>query len=228
LPEEVRERVRAEMLLADADFLDEEKSVDLQSLQREDLAIRWICRILGVFAQEACRLASSGDSAWRASQVETHVDEVLRLLAREAESSKFVGGRKPYLTQGGYVRASTVAKISRSPEWLRYIQALQHLLLRPVGSAGAPENSAQGERRRELVTDFLLRCNRESAAGVKVIRKHIWLAAGHAHARQFQYWQAGSEKTTDEDDRTFHRILCTPPSEFIALLKKKGILPPRS
>ena len=37
----------------------------------------------------------------------------------------------------------------------------------------------------EMVDDFLLQCNRESDAGFKVIRKHIWRAAGHAPARQF-------------------------------------------
>ncbi|HUR46333.1 MAG TPA: hypothetical protein VMZ27_10705 [Candidatus Saccharimonadales bacterium] len=84
-----------------------------------------------------------------------------------------------------------------------------------------PERSA-------LVETFLLRCNEESAAGFKVIRKHIWLAAGHRRARQFQYWQERSEKATDEDDRNFHRILRMPPSEFIALLKKKGISLPNS
>jgi hypothetical protein len=85
-----------------------------------------------------------------------------------------------------------------------------------------------GEDRTKMVDDFLVQCNRESAPGFKVIRKHIWLAAGHAHARQFQYWQARNDKTTDEDHRNFRRILCMPPSEFIALLKNKGIFQPRS
>jgi hypothetical protein len=91
--------------------------------------------------------------------------------------------------------------------------------------AGAP--TGVGADRNKLVNDFLDQCNRESAPGFKVIRKHIWLAAGHAHARQFQYWQAGSGKTTDEDHRTFRRILGMPPSDFLALLKNKGIFPPR-
>jgi hypothetical protein len=85
-----------------------------------------------------------------------------------------------------------------------------------------------GADRTKMVDDFLDQCNRESARGFKVIRKHIWRAAGHAHARQFQYWQARSDKTTDEDHRTFRRILCMPPAAFIALLKNKGIFPPRS
>ncbi len=225
LPEEVRERVRAEMLLADADFVDEEKSLELQSYQqREALAVRWICRILGVFAQEACRLASSGDPAWPASQVETRVDEVLRLLALEAEDSKFVGGHKPYLTQSGYVRASTVAKVSRSPEWLQYIQAILRLLVRPAGSVSAAGGSAQAERRGELVTNFLIRCNQEVAGDSRITKQHIWRAAGYKQGRQFYYWQAGSDKATAEDKRTFSRILAMPPSYFVALLRKKAIL----
>ena len=224
LPEDVRERVRAEMLLADADFMDEEKSRELQSSEREALAIRWICRILGVFAQEACRLASSGDPAWRASQVETRVDEVLQLLALEAEGSKFVGGYKPYLTQSGYVRASTVAKISRSPEWLQYIQALQRLLVRPAGSVSAAGGSAQAERRRELVTNFLIRCNQEVTGDSRITKQHIWRAAGYKQGRQFFYWQAGSDRATEEDKRTFGRILAVAPSDFVALLRKKAIL----
>jgi hypothetical protein len=79
--------------------------------------------------------------------------------------------------------------------------------------------------RARMVYDFLLQCNRESAVGFKVIKKHIWQAAGHAHARQFQYWQERSDKATAEDDRNFRRILCMPPAEFIALVQKKGSRP---
>ncbi len=82
--------------------------------------------------------------------------------------------------------------------------------------------------RSSVVDAFLLQCNRESAVGFKVIRKHIWLAAGHAHARQFQYWQERSDKATDEDDRNFRRILRMTPAQFIALLEKKNISPEKS
>lgn len=82
--------------------------------------------------------------------------------------------------------------------------------------------------RTKMVDDFLLQCNLESAAGRKVLRKHIWLAVGHTHARQFQYWQERNDKATEEDDRSFRRILRMPPPEFIALLKKKGIFPSSS
>jgi len=84
-------------------------------------------------------------------------------------------------------------------------------------------NRGHGMNRPAVVDAFLLQCNQEAAVGFKVIRKHIWLAAGHRHARQFQYWQEGSDKATDEDDRNFSRILSMPPAEFISLLKKKNI-----
>jgi hypothetical protein len=78
---------------------------------------------------------------------------------------------------------------------------------------------------RTEVDAFLRRCNQESAGGFRVIKKHIWLAAGHGHARQFQYWQQRSGKATDEDDRNFRRILGMGSADFIALLTKKHICP---
>jgi len=79
-----------------------------------------------------------------------------------------------------------------------------------------------------MVDAFLLQCNRESAGGLKVLKKHIWLVAGHRQRRQFQFWQSRSDRAANEDDRNFGRILRMPPAEFLALLKKKGILPPNS
>lgn len=99
-------------------------------------------------------------------------------------------------------------------------------------ATSAPEltvaTTDQGADRSQIVDAFLLQCNRESSGGFKVIRKHIWLAAGHARARQFQYWQERSDKATCEDDRNFRRILSMAPAEFIALLKKKGSSPSTS
>jgi hypothetical protein len=80
-----------------------------------------------------------------------------------------------------------------------------------------------GPDRSRLVDDFLQRCNRESP--IKLRRKHVWLAAGHGHARQFQYWQERSDKATAGDVRNFRRILRMTTAEFTALLKKKGIPP---
>lgn len=79
-----------------------------------------------------------------------------------------------------------------------------------------------------LVSNFLQQCNEVVSVGDKVIRKHIWQSVGHSRARQFQYWQERSDKATDEDDRNFRRVLTMSPAEFISILRKKSILPPRT
>ena len=87
----------------------------------------------------------------------------------------------------------------------------------------------QGEADRSAIVDkFLHECNAETNGGFKVIRRHLWLAAGHARARQFELWQQGSDKATGNDDKSFRRILGMPPADFIALLAKKGIFGLRS
>jgi|GEM_PF-3570607 len=87
-------------------------------------------------------------------------------------------------------------------------------------------NEADGNRagRRAIVDSFLLRCNELKDLRVKVIRKHIWLAVGHKHPRQFQRWQAESDKATDADAQNFGRILAMSPAAFKALLEEKGII----
>jgi len=97
----------------------------------------------------------------------------------------------------------------------------------PLPELAIAASDLRGDRTKK-VDDFLVQCNRESAAGFRVMRKHIWRAVGHARPRQFQYWQEGSDKATDADDRAFRRILCMPPSEFIVLLKIKGIFSQKS
>jgi len=93
----------------------------------------------------------------------------------------------------------------------------------PLGPAKDPEKS-----RREIVDQFLKACNQEAGIGSRVTRKSIWRLAGHRHARQFEYWQEESPKATGEDNRNFGRLLGLSPSDFIALLKKSGVLPSNS
>jgi len=57
---ERQNRVRAEMLLADAEFVSEEESHHLSDYERENVAIRWICRVVAVFAQSACCVRRPG------------------------------------------------------------------------------------------------------------------------------------------------------------------------
>jgi hypothetical protein len=75
---------------------------------------------------------------------------------------------------------------------------------------------------RAAVDAFILKC--EQAISPKVNRKHIWRAAGHTTARQFQFWQASDPKATVQDAQNFRRILAMNPTDFEALLKKKCII----
>ena len=82
--------------------------------------------------------------------------------------------------------------------------------------------------RRGLIDTFLARCRQETQ--LKVNRTHIWRAVGHSSPRQFEYWQAGQDRTpgsnrgaTAQDDQNFSRILAMNPADFETLLKKQGI-----
>ncbi|SPF37319.1 hypothetical protein SBA4_20042 [Candidatus Sulfopaludibacter sp. SbA4] len=96
------------------------------------------------------------------------------------------------------------------------------------GTEPFPSNGHATQRRAQ-VDAFLLKCHRETS--VKVIRKHLRMAAGHKASRQFQYWQAGTDRlpgkrrgATREDDRKFRALLTMSPVEFVALLREKGIV----
>jgi hypothetical protein len=76
--------------------------------------------------------------------------------------------------------------------------------------------------RNDRVDRFLRQCTEE--ARVKVLRKHIWMAAKHQTPRQFQYWQKSDQKATAPDNQTFDRILTRSPADFVAELKRRGLI----
>jgi hypothetical protein len=92
--------------------------------------------------------------------------------------------------------------------------------VKPI-TAEQPANGGE-DSTRAAVDTFIVKCQQELS--LKVNRKHIWRAAGHTTARQFQFWQASDPKATDRDNQNFRRILAMSPSNFEALLKKKGII----
>lgn len=92
-----------------------------------------------------------------------------------------------------------------------------------AGATSSPEAD-----RAAMVDDFLQRCNQEPDLPERLIRKHIWSAVGHSGPRQFQYWQAGDDKATAEDQRNFGRILAMPPADFVALLKRMNLISGKS
>jgi len=76
--------------------------------------------------------------------------------------------------------------------------------------------------RRATIDQFLEACS--SIGPYKINRTHMWKAAGHTQARQFQHWQAADGHATDADEVNFRRILSMQPAEFVTLLKRKGVI----
>jgi hypothetical protein len=70
----------------------------------------------------------------------------------------------------------------------------------------------RANERMERVQRFLKACNDELP--FKVIKRHIWQAAKHKKARQFERWQAGDKASSRQDDVTFPRILSMSPKQF--------------
>jgi hypothetical protein len=133
--------------------------------------------------------------------------EVRRALAREEPSAEPCNGA------AHVPRTRTAATAASKPN-------------EPQSSGVANDG---GMNRRAEVDDFLNRCNK--VARVKIKRAHIWRAAKHAKARQFQYWQAGQDRlprktrgATAEDELNFRRILAMNPADFIELLETKGLI----
>lgn len=93
----------------------------------------------------------------------------------------------------------------------------------PEQSATAGKvGTGEGTYRRAAVDAFILKCTQGTR--LKATRTHIWRMAGHSGPRQFQFWQASDPKATAQDDQNFRRILAMDPTDFEALLKKKGIV----
>lgn len=83
-------------------------------------------------------------------------------------------------------------------------------------------SDSQLTSRRDQVDTFLLRCVQETQ--LKAIRTHLWRAVGHNTPRQFQFWQRNDPRATAADDQNFRRILNMNPTDFVRLLKQKGII----
>jgi hypothetical protein len=138
-PERSQNRVRAEMLRADEELQQEERSRELSSMEREAMAIQWVCRIAGVIAQESCDLAESGAAQWELLRVEPRVNESVRHLLIAAEDTKFVGRSRGFLSESKRV----LTEVQNSPEMHAYRSRLTELYdktacgVTPIGADGA-------------------------------------------------------------------------------------------
>jgi hypothetical protein len=160
---------------------------------------------------------------------------------------------RDWIGNWGDIGSKAMREFERSEEWRQFQEGLLQVAECQVGRASGADTSvpektvesvadvslaqevaistaelpvqraAQRGDRRAAVEAFLVECNKLLDAGSKVVKRHLWQAAGHTDRRQFQYWQSGSEEATAEDDRNFRRILSMSPADFLALLQKKGI-----
>jgi hypothetical protein len=183
----------------------------------------YILSVFREFGRAACELGIAG--LWTVDRIRSEAEEFLRRFTIEAYSehgrdrsggafldvtSRYDGSLLPRVRQ----------KFHSSEEWRQFETGLLRVAKwqsKPVVASVSPANG-----RRSEVDSFLMKCGQ--ATSCRITRKHIWQAAGHSSARQFQFWQAVDPKATMQDDQNFQRILSMKPDGFLDLLRKKDIL----
>jgi hypothetical protein len=184
----------------------------------EDLLKKRVRADVKAFGKEACKAVRLG--MWHSSFAEPGMKKFLQTSSREAsdDAHQISGGSFQYSYP------DLELEITTSRQWLKCLGEFARGPRSAVGTC-AEEGSKENSATRARVDAFLFQCNQEPDLKVKLIRTHIWRLAGHQTARQFQYWQAAGDKATDEDERSFGRILDMKTASFVALLKKKRIIP---
>lgn len=184
----------------------------------------YIMRVFLAFGREACQLAARG--AWAVDRARSEAEEFLRVFTIHAyyEHGHDRSGREfPKMTSDG--GGSLLKEVKRSfrstDEWRQFETELLTVAERQAGlDSSSPAD--QGVDRRAEVDAFLMKCEKESS--MRITRTHIWQAAGHRTARQFQFWQNSDPKATTQDDQNFRRIVAMTADEFLDLLKKQKII----
>jgi hypothetical protein len=181
----------------------------------------YILRVFRAFAHEACELGS--ERTWSVDRIQSEADEFLRRFTSEAyyEDGRNRNGEKfpNMISEWGSLLPKVAERFRTSAKWHQF----EDELLRVAEQQAALEADtaiSNAANRRAKIDAFLLNCRQEIS--VPITRKHIWRAAGHQTARQFQFWQAADGKATTQDDQNFRRILAMSPRDFANLLKKMG------
>lgn len=76
--------------------------------------------------------------------------------------------------------------------------------------------------RRRAVDALLAHCNSQQEH--KVMRSHIWRAAGYSVPKSFEDWQAMAPKASKACHTKIHRILAMSATAFLAELKRKHLI----
>lgn len=204
--DKVFRRIQAGLLAAHSTFLAQFANAPKE--QRLHVVQDYLLQRLDVFAQEYWGINHT--KSYETLLTDALADEVAPLLRQYDD----IFGDASWSLK---VRALLEARKSH------YLsQAIKASLKAESNSNDRTASGDSGGNRRAAVEAFILKCQQETS--LKVSRTHIWKAAGHSTARQFQFWQASDPKATAQDDQNFRRILAMKPTDFIALLRKKGII----
>lgn len=118
-PPDCQTLVEVEKIRADRDFGRAEQTQRLSLPEFEQRALRWVCRVLGAFAHQACELGKKGQ--WTLMQIAPAVEE-FRLLLIRTVSYSMSDGRLTWVDRvfGTSILPEVRHRIESSVEWQRY------------------------------------------------------------------------------------------------------------
>ena len=118
IPAESKALIELERFRADKEFREQGQPGTL-----EHRALRWVCRVLGSFAQQACELARTGQ--WTPREVREAVN-AFRLSVVQTAHFALLDGRRGWVDRvfGDSIDLKVRQAIENSPEWQQYQDAL--------------------------------------------------------------------------------------------------------
>lgn len=148
-PSERQTRVEIENLRATKEFGLTEDRTDMALPELEQRALKWLCRVLGVFADQACELGEA--KLWTVMQIEDAVHEFREQLVRRGHF-KISDGRFNWVDQvfGAYIRPAIGQQIERSAEWRSFQDRLLEVADAQVGNQVTQTEDKEGKAKHEL------------------------------------------------------------------------------
>ena len=197
----------------------------------EKLVDAHIMRVFLAFASALCKLGLKRQYEIR--DIDPACRRFLQLFAASSYQEKLWQNRGALLRgalSGNF--AEILARLERTAEWDQYrreFSAVEDKLLADLDQRASQLLEASDEtgletERSVMVREFLTRCNEEPGCPERIYKKHIWMAAGHTTARQFQHWQSSDGEATSENEKNFKRILALQTADFLILVRKMNLL----
>jgi hypothetical protein len=188
------------------------------TLEPEKIALRWVCRLLGVFAQQVCGLVRM--KRWTLAQVGPSVEEYRLDLARHA-NYRLLNGRFGWVDRvfGTSIRPEVREAIEKSDEWQRYRAKLMEIAesqtrerpgygeSTPAGLTGGTAvadsrmiESGGEPSSREIRLQQFIRDHNATYADI--------LHSATVHRPDFQEWRQGRLKGSSVISQRIEDVLC--------------------